>query len=67
MPRVGNIVTMQKGTYKDRLGIIIKAHDKILFDVKLAPPGERRSEINLNSPGVVITNCLEIEDFYVGR
>jgi len=67
MAKVGDIVKMQKGTYKDRLGVVIAIRNNILCDVKLARPGERRSRISLDMPGIVVTNCLEIEDFIISK
>lgn len=67
MARKGDIVTLMKGTYKDRMGVIIAIHRNTLHDIKLLKPGERRSNPNIDAPGVVVTNCIELEDFIVSK
>ena len=66
MASTGDIVLMMKGTYKDRVGIIIGVRNT-LYDIKLLKRGERRYNPNIDGPGIVVTNCIEVEDFIVSK
>jgi len=58
---------MQKGAYKDRLGVVIAIRQLILCDVKLARPVSGLHELVLDMPGNSSYQLSELKIFIISE